>query len=118
MPKLVVDACFPAIQDVHGQVLQAFGDQLDGVGSLLAGLSKPIPKRWNRVVERSGVVRPVFEHDQIRGELVEMPSPAAAADVSLNARLEERIKLLALLRRHWSDVRHIRVPEERARALV
>src|SRR5260221_13577828 len=99
-------------------MLQAFGDQLDCVGFLFARFAQPIPKRWNCVVARLGVVGPVLEHGQVSSELVEMPAPAAAANVGLDARLEVRIELLALLRGHWRDTRHIRMSEEWTRRLA
>ena len=108
----------PAVQDVHRQVLQAFGDQLDGVGVFLTGFAQAIAQRRDRVVERLGVVGPMLQHDQVGGELIEVPAPAAAADVRLDAPLEQCVERFAVFLRQLGDARKVGVVEEGPRWLT
>ena len=95
--KLVVDTRFPAVQDVHRQVLQALGNDLRVVGIVLACLAQAIAECWDGVVHRFGVVDPMFEHDQVGRELIEMPAVATASHVGLDAGLKPVVKARALL---------------------
>ena len=49
------------------------------------------------VVRRPGVVDPMFEHDQVGRELIEVAAVAAASHVGLDAGLEPVVEALALL---------------------
>src|SRR5438046_2471653 len=112
MAELVVYARLPAVQDVHRQVLQTLGDELYSIRFLFAGLPQSVPKRGNRVVKGPGIVRAVLEHDQVGSQLIEVPAPAAAAHIGLNATLEKRVELLALLATQRRDAGHIRMSEK------
>ena len=79
--RFVVDAWFPnrGQEDVHRQVLETFGDELNRVGFLFASLTQPIPHRRDRVVKRLCVIRTMLQHDQIGGEL-DRSAPANGRD--------------------------------------